>query len=211
MKAKQKELKQNATENSDQSTSLACDALSHVFGNDTRGRTRGVGSTVSRSSIEASLPAISLLEIERAEGKKVKGRLNQLEKYVKNMNTNISNELCNIKTLLSATIRKSPARDGASATHGASSSSNVEHGPLGDGIICEIKGFNGRVIGKGRIDGSHREVVHNHVVDYMEEVLLIVDVFFLSKCLPLPRPTKGVLRISETLEVEFTWYGLKAL
>ena len=49
---------------------------------------------------------------------------------------------------------------------------------IGDGTICEIKGFNGRVIGKGRIDGNHREVVHNHVVDYMEKVLLIVDVVF---------------------------------
>lgn len=128
MKAKQKELKQNATENSDQSTSLACNALSHVFGKDTRGRTHGVGSTVSRSSLEVSLPAISLLEIERIEGKVVKGRLNQLEKYVKDMNTNISNELFNINILLSATVRKSPTRDGASATHGASSSSIAEHG-----------------------------------------------------------------------------------
>ncbi|KAM7507684.1 hypothetical protein LguiA_018137 [Lonicera macranthoides] len=168
VKAKQKELMQNASENIDQSTSLACDALSHVFGKDTRGWTRGVGSTVSRSSIEASLPAISLLETERVEGKEVKGRLNQLEKYVKDMNTSISNELCNIKTLLSATVRKSPTRDGASATHGALSSSNAEHGLLDDGIICEIKGFNGRVIGKGRVDGSHREMVHNHVVDYKE-------------------------------------------
>ncbi|KAM7475164.1 hypothetical protein LguiB_022407 [Lonicera macranthoides] len=178
VKAKQKELMQNASENIDQSTSLACDALSHVFGKDTRGRTRGVGSTVSRSSIEASLPAVYLLETERVEGREVKGRLNQLEKYVKDMNTSISNELCNIKTLLSATVRKSPTRDGASATHGASSSSNAEHGLLDDGIICEIKGFNGRVIGKGRVDGSHREIVHNHVVDYKEEVLLIIDVIF---------------------------------
>ncbi|KAM7470937.1 hypothetical protein LguiA_009120 [Lonicera macranthoides] len=76
VKAKQKELMQNASENIDQSTSLACDALSYVFGKDTRGRTRGVGSTVSRSSIEASLPAVYLLETERVEGREVKGRLN---------------------------------------------------------------------------------------------------------------------------------------
>ncbi|KAM7469182.1 hypothetical protein LguiA_007365 [Lonicera macranthoides] len=89
VKAKKMELE--STSSNSQSQSLLDDALSHVFGKDTRVRTRGVGSTVPRSSIEASMPAIHLLENEIAEGKEMKGRLHNLETYVKDMNSNISN------------------------------------------------------------------------------------------------------------------------
>ncbi|KAM7496065.1 hypothetical protein LguiA_020479 [Lonicera macranthoides] len=64
--------------------------------------------------------------------------------------------------------------DGSSATLGASSSSNMNRSLL-DGVLCEIKGFAGKVIGKGRKDATPQEMVHGHTIDLKEEVVLMVD------------------------------------
>ncbi|KAM7496406.1 hypothetical protein LguiA_020820 [Lonicera macranthoides] len=67
-----------------------------------------------------------------------------------------------------------------SGTNVLLSSSSAKHWSLNDVVMCEIKGFNSRVIVKGRIDGSHREMVHHHIVDYKEEVNCGSDVFATS-------------------------------
>ncbi|KAM7490532.1 hypothetical protein LguiA_033453 [Lonicera macranthoides] len=135
-------------------------------------------TTVLRSFIETSMPAMNLLNTKIVEGKEMKRQLHNLEMYVNDMNSNISNELSAIKKLLCSImgkqsqfmivrstfhhIRNSPVhdplldqmpRDGSSATLGTSSSSNMNHSLL-DGVSHEINGFTGKVIGKGMIDAT---------------------------------------------------------
>ncbi|KAM7485936.1 hypothetical protein LguiA_001945 [Lonicera macranthoides] len=81
-------------------------------------------------------------------------------------------------------------------------------------IIKEV-GMDYEVIGKGRIDSSPREMIHGHIIDFKEEVVLIVEKETLCLILYIARKAvSGLMTVrafpfvfheAKTKKIDFSW------
>lgn len=92
----------------------------------------------------------------------------------------VENTLADLVTFVKSNMGKhhSSLTNGEISRHVTFASSNATRCVIEEGVLCEIKGLNGKVIAKGTIYAIFREKVHSHTFDYEQEVVVILDTIF---------------------------------
>jgi len=84
-------------------TDLDSDALTQVFGKDKRGRTRGVGSKVSRTKLKHTYPIVSELQLVKYDVTNQNAKIGSMEKNMDVMQDSIKLLLSSVQELLNRT------------------------------------------------------------------------------------------------------------